>query len=284
MLPGLKKIWQVCFGDDEKGAGFVFDNLLGPTQMLVQTDENNSPVAMLNWKRLRFTTPKQAFAGAYIYGVGTLPEYRGRGISTALMQKADEILRQEGVALSCLIPAEESLFGFYANRGYHMQFSYKAVRVYREDIPRPSGQGVLRVAALEDLHAQRAAAFGSRALLGAWDAPYLRYTGMECRFYGGEVLRFFSGDNQGYAVCYPRGNSILVKEAALPKQDISPLLVALDVRYRAESYELRLPADFDLGNKWPGEILPFAMVKWYDNESANAVSSGGAPWFAFGLD
>ena len=282
MLPHLKMIWQVCFGDDPKGVDFVFDNLLNPAQMLVQTDENDRPVAMLNWKLLRFTSPGQSFSGAYIYGVGTLPEQRGKGISTALMEKAHELLQRQAVQLSCIVPAEKSLFDFYAARGFETWFYHKTVRISREDIPKPSRQGVLSAAALEDLHKQRSQAFGSRALFGDWDAGYLRYTGRECRFYGGEILRFSTEGSQGYLACYPRADGILVKEAAVAAGEIGTLLAALDARYRAKHYELRLPVDFELKEEWAAEILPFAMVKWYDKK--NAPDMGCAPWFAFGLD
>jgi len=30
--------------------------------------------------------------------------------------------------------------------------------------------------------------------------------------------------------------------------------------------------------------LPFAMTKWYYKEDAQTAPTGGAPWFAFGLD
>lgn len=283
MLPRLKRIWQTCFGDDKNYVDFVFDNLLGPAQMLVKTDEDGHPIAMANWKLLRFTTPKQAFTGAYIFGVCTLPEHRGKGISSALMEKAHELLRQDGVQLSCLIPAGQNLFDFYTTRGFETRFYYKSLRLGRAEIPKSSRQGVLSVGTLEDLYAKRADYFSSRPLFGAWDAHYLNYVTKECRFYGGEVLRFSCGGNQGYAVCHPmRDGALLVKEAVVDPKDVDVLLAALDARYKAKNYHLRLPADFAIENKWEAEILPFAMVKWYDKK--NAPDIGCAPWFAFGLD
>ena len=284
MLPRLKRIWQTCFEDDKNYVDFVFGNLLGPAQMLVETDENGRPIAMVNWKLLRFTTPRQSFTGAYIFGVCTLPQHRGKGISSGLMEKAHELLRQDGAQLSCLIPAGKNLFDFYAAKGFETRFHYKSLRVGGEEIPKTSRQGVLSAAALEDLYAKRADSFSSRSLFGAWDTNYLRYVTKECRFYRGEVLRFSCGGNQGYAVCHPmRDGTLLVKEAVVDPKDVDILLAALDARYKAKNYHLRLPGDFALENKWGAEILPFAMVKWYNKHSAN-IPIGGAPWFAFGLD
>ena len=284
MLPRLRRIWQTCFGDNDKATELVFNHLLGPDQMLVKTDGNGRPIAMVNWKLLRFTTPRQTFAGAYLYGIGTLPEHRGKGVSTALMEETRRLLAGEGVKLACLVPASRELFDFYAARGFETRFHYKKLRLSRAEIPAPAAQGVLSAAALQDLEALRNAFFGPRALFGAWDADYLRYTGRECRFYGGEALLFSSGGRQGYAVCYPLKDLLLVKEAAILPQDIGVLLAALDARYKAGRYELRLPADFETGGGWPTETLPFAMTTWYDKSNQPGTGLGGAPWFAFGLD
>ena len=285
MLPHLKQMWQVCFEDDEQSVDFVFANLLGPMQMLVEVDKGGAPIAMLNWKLLSFTTPERKLTGAYIYGIGTLPEHRGKGISTALIGKAHEILEKEGAALACLVPAQASLFDFYAARGFDTRFYYKAARMERSQIPQPKVEGVLSAGAMEDFAQLRSAWFVTRSLFGAWDASYLRYVGRECSFYGGEVLRFSCAGSVGYAVCYPREDGTLViKEAVVAPEHIGVLLSALNARYRMKRYEMRLPADFVTPREWGIEILPFGMIKWYDKASAPSDAQGAAPWFAFGLD
>lgn len=288
MLPRLKRIWQTCFEDDENGTDFVFSRLLNPAQMLVETDDDDRPVAMLNWKLLRFTTPRSALAGAYVYGVATLPEHQGRGISKRLMNELHPILEKEGAGLSCLIPASASLFDFYARQGFETYFSYKKIRVNATDIASAKEEGVLSKIDAEKLWELRGAVFAGCSLFGAWDAEYLRYTGQECEFYGGDVLRFSTGGKNGYAFCYPRENGLLVvKEAVADREDIATLLAALHSRYHAKTYEIRFPADFPITGlgTHTQETLPIGMVKWYDRGKSQAVGSlGGAPWFAFGLD
>ena len=285
MLPRLKRIWQGCFEESKEATDFVFENLLGPDQMLVEADENDRPIAMLNWKMLRFATPKKSLAGAYIYGVATLPEHRGKGISTALLEHVGQLFEEGGISLACLVPAQESLLDFYAGRGFEPRFYYKLVSLSREEIPAPSREGALSVAELDELEPIREKAFAGRALFGGWDTNYLKYVSSECRFLGGEVLRFACGGNVGYAVCYPqKSGAILVKEAVATGPDLNVLLAALDKRYGAPSYQLRLPADFEFENKWTVKIVPFGAVKWYNKESEGALTQGGAPWFAFGLD
>jgi len=284
MLPALKQLWQTCFGDSAAGTDFVFNGLLRPERMLVKVDDAARPVAMLCWQPLTFHTQSAAFDGAYIFGVGTLPSHRGKGISTALLEKAESTLRGQGVRLSCLVPASESLFDFYGQRGFGTQFYYKLLRVGRDKVPATAQKGKLAPVTLEDLEEERYKTFG-RSLFGAWDKDYLRYTALECHFWGGEVERFTCEDMTGYAVCYPDGNGgILIKETSVPALQLDTFLAALHQRYNAQSYQLRLPVDFALGNKWSAQTLPFAMTKWYYKEDAPIGDFCGAPWFAFGLD
>ena len=285
MLPELKKLWQVCFGDSAAGINFVFTGLLRPEDILVYTGSSGRAVAMLCFKLLPFTTQGKTFPGAYIFGVGTLPEYRGKGISAALLEKAEQLLREQGVRVACLIPASEGLFDFYAAHGFETQFYYKQLKAGRDEIPLPDKEGRLSPYNLEDLAKKRGRVFGG-SLLGEWDEDYLRYTGAECRFLGGEVLRLTrANEYPNYAVCYPDGKGgILVKETTVPVYQLDSFLAALHERYNAQSYRLRLRADSLLADKWPAQTLPFAMTKWYYEEDARGGNPGGAPWFAFGLD
>jgi len=285
MLPRLRRMWQTCFDESKEYTEFVFSNLLHSSQMLVHTGEDGRPAAMLNWKLLRFTTPRATVTGAYIFGVATLPEYRRRGLSRTLMSKLHTILQERGVSLACLIPAEVSLFNLYRGQGFETVFFYRRLNVAANDIPKSSG-GVLSVAKLEEMEKTRNAFFAGSSLFGAWDKRHLRYTGLECRFYSGEALRFSGRGGTGYAVCYPKKDGgILVKELCAAHNDLPALLAALHTRFGAAAYDLRLPADFP---PYPGdstvETLPLAMVKWYDNNKRPAGEIGGAPWFAFGLD
>ncbi len=294
MLPALRRIWQICFNDSADETELVFRHLLTPRHILTHTEEG-SPVAMLNWMPLRFTSAGDSFAGAYLFGVATLPAYRSRGISRALMRRLHELLRQKGAAFSCLVPAGADLFEFYASQGFETVFRYRALTVPAaniRDTQKTGAVGVLSPALLDDLADLRCRTFARSALFGAWDKLWLRYTDIECRFHGGQVLRFSCGGRMGYVVCYPIGDMLLVKEAAVERQDLDTLLCELHRRFGLARYELRLPADFPpcphCSSGDSGGLLPFAMGKWYDNEQKTlagaAAATGAAPWFAFGLD
>ena len=55
---------------------------------------------------------------AYIYGVATKAEHRGKGYSTALLEDTRRYLEAEGYAGAILVPASKSLFSFYERLGY----------------------------------------------------------------------------------------------------------------------------------------------------------------------
>lgn len=285
MLPRLRQIWQTCFDDTPQGTDLVFSHLLHPRQMLVCTTPERQPVAMLNWKLLPFTTTQSTLTGAYIFGVATLPEFRGQGISRRMMSHLHQLLRQEGAVLSCLVPASLSLFDFYGGQGFEPFFSYRLTEVRAEEIEASSQGGTLRRSSLEELEPLRNAAFSQSGLFGAWDKGYLEFVERENSFYGGETLAFSREGREGYAVCQLREtDTLLVREAVVDREDVGSLLAALRQRFGAGRYQLRLPLDFP--GECKGRQTPFAMIKWYEERHKQPISGGpgGAPWFAFGLD
>ena len=63
---------------------------------------------------------------AYVYGIAAFRHCRGRGIGSALIRAAVETLQGEGYERILLVPAEESLFGYYE------RFGFRAVSTIRE--------------------------------------------------------------------------------------------------------------------------------------------------------
>src|SRR2546422_2424008 len=58
-----------------------------------------------------------------VYCVGTVPEFRGRGVATALLRRAKEISDSEGAALALPTFHSDSLEGFYYKRGFELAYS-----------------------------------------------------------------------------------------------------------------------------------------------------------------
>jgi len=149
-IPSITKIWQSCFTDDLRYIESFISHCLPYTKSWVLL-RNEEPVAILslvpsyiplpdNYSLLdnkhnsmpsnssivyssdRLNT-KQAdngptnLYGAYIYGVATLPEYRGNSYSSLLVERAIEDSIANNLDYIIVKPAEEPLFRLYRKMG-----------------------------------------------------------------------------------------------------------------------------------------------------------------------
>lgn len=110
-------LWRRVFADPEKFMNLYFTE--------VYKDEYNyfchldgKVVSAL--QMLPFTVKYHGLKAesAYVSGVATLPEYRGRGIAGTLLRKAHYSLFCQGTVFAQLIPADEGLFKWYEGKGY----------------------------------------------------------------------------------------------------------------------------------------------------------------------
>lgn len=283
MIPALKNIWMTCFGDPLAYTDFLFDRLLRLNWVLVAKDAHKTPVSMLCMQPFTLVTSKGQLRGAYIFGVATHPEARGKGHSSALLEASERHLAREGIALSALVPAGERLFDFYAKRGYSTAFSIVKATYLAAQIPPGQHTCVLLPGNLDQLEELRNQTYGQRAMFVRWERQYLAFIDAECRLLGGEIVRIACLDAVGYAVCYRNGNVVTIKELAMPAERMPDVLAALHARYQAAAYHVYLPANqAENGYK----VLPFAMIQWYDNNMKTSLGSipADATWIAHVLD
>lgn len=116
-LPALIALWQAVFGDDERFIrAFYSASGIGRT-IIAEADEEI--VGMINCPEIELWAGGDRYRGAYIYALAVDAHYRSGGIGSALLSAAegDEYLEKAPQFL-LLIPAEASLFGFYAQKGY----------------------------------------------------------------------------------------------------------------------------------------------------------------------
>jgi GNAT superfamily N-acetyltransferase len=72
-----------------------------------------------------------------LYCLGTMPEYRGRGIGRQLVQFAAERARMLGVDLTLQTFRGDGLVGFYENMGFSIRYVKKVYTHLRPRGPRP---------------------------------------------------------------------------------------------------------------------------------------------------
>lgn len=284
MMPALQLIWNACFGDAPEYTAFLFGRLLKPERILVREDEG-APASMLCTEPFELRTAKGSAKGAYIFGVATHPGRQGRGHSTALLEEAHKALRLEGCALTVLVPAGDSLFRFYGERGYETAFEMAKVEFPASRLVPAKETCTVLPASLPDLAELRDRYCKACSMYVCWSRSYLAYIDAECRQFGGEVVRIAARPFKGYAVCYrvPERHMVIIKELAVPSVYLDDAMAALHMRYHAQNYLAYLPADTP-GFQRKG--LPFAMVRWYDKVKRGKLcaAQGKAPWITHVLD
>ena len=79
MIPALRHLWKQCFGDEDAYVSLFFDRRFSPEQTLTAWVDDTLVGAVYLLEAEVDGHPLW-----YGYAVGTLPEYRGRGISRRL--------------------------------------------------------------------------------------------------------------------------------------------------------------------------------------------------------
>ncbi len=128
-LPALTRLWQACFGDTEAEVRAFWQALFDCTPVYLRRAPDGSPAAMLCTPAELVGDDGDAVPAAYLYAVCTAPALRGRGYCRLLLQEAEQDLAKQDVRAAVLVPAEESLFGFYARFGYRTVFTCRTETV-----------------------------------------------------------------------------------------------------------------------------------------------------------
>jgi hypothetical protein len=278
MIPALKRIWTACFGDEGGYTDYIFGRLLTPEQILVAS-EGGEPVSMACMNPFTLGAQCGDAEGVYLYGVATPPEQQSKGHSTMLLAECHRILAAQNKALSVLVPASESLFGFYGARGYKPFTSIQKATYRKGQLASPRGC-VISPLDRDKIAAMRDKAYANRACI-RWGERYLRYIVDECRMLGGDALALSFGDESGYAICYPSGDRIVVKELAVADHLLPDAAAAILDHFAREECLVYLPPDAEALTS--NKVLPFAMVRWYDREKQKRMK-GGSPYIAHVLD
>lgn len=118
--PQLRALFTEAFRDG-RFTELFFSRGYSPERCCVAA--NDGILAALYW----FDCDLQGKKAAYLYGIAAFKRCRGQGIGSRLIRWALEYLQAQGFEAVLLVPAEESLFGYYE------RFGFSAVSSIRED-------------------------------------------------------------------------------------------------------------------------------------------------------
>ena len=100
------RLWQQAFGDSAEDIEFFIDNVR--SAKCLAFFEGDKAVSMM----YLVSCTANGRNAQYIYAACTLDEFKGRGYMTKLI----DYCRSDGMTV-CLIPASDSLVGYYSARG-----------------------------------------------------------------------------------------------------------------------------------------------------------------------
>lgn len=282
-IPSLMELWQAAFHDSAEATALVFGSLNKTGRMLVLTDGENDAVAMLCLREFFLTTPYKKYKAAYIYGVATAQEHRGKGFGTLLLEDAHKLLMRRGCVCAALVPSEKSLFDFYGQRGFETAFNIKKAEIGPGSLK--AGEVFPLLPVIPERYAQiRYARFSDSKMIVCWDADYLSYIGAESKLYGGGIFGLKIHNKELCLACYRDGGTVYVKELAATAATAEAAVRSVAAHFNPERIVVYLREDMEF--PYTNKILPFGMVKWYDNTVQYEISAlkGAAPYIAHVLD
>ena len=267
-LPRLKALWMQCFGDSEEYIDSFYDNFLRAGACLVAETDSRPVSAMYILGNMEmFPYRQNHLSTGYAYALATLPEYRDRGIGTAVFKATfDRIL--DTCDAACVLPAEKSLYPFYEAAAGAKPVSFlREARFTREELKSHTSCGGARIPT------PQYAAIREQLLHGLPHASYEQelYDLMEesgCEFFVTE---------KGIAAAETADGICRVTELIDPTDDCMSSLACVARWCPAGEYIVRTPLFFDS----PGEVKPFMLGAM---RQAPAYPMPDDLWWGFGLD
>ena len=118
----ILKLFNTCFPGEEKFADWFFSKVYDYRNTLIY-ENNGKIIAALQMIPVKLSDGANTYTSSYLYGVGTLPEYRGKGIMARVINFSFEEDRKKGTNYSILIVQEQSLLNYYSRFGFEKYFS-----------------------------------------------------------------------------------------------------------------------------------------------------------------
>lgn len=274
-VPELQELFQRCFGDSPECSGLYFYNFYRPEEYLVLREDGRLR-AMAGLLALTLTEPDgRTVKAAYLYGMGTHPDCRGKGYAAQLLNYADFYLHGKRDCL-VTVPADDGLHAFYRKFGFAECFPL----LEGGAAPRAPREGETSWS----VDAAGYDALRERLLTGRFHVSYGTLSGLQerfCAFSDGALLSLNVNGIPGCAAVERRGDTALCKELLIAPEGLEGAIALAAQAVYAKRLVLRRPAF------WPGAGLSrrdFGMIKWYDPIAAKRWQGAEAPYLGLAFD
>lgn len=253
----LQKIWQIAFGDDQKALDRFFTHLFVPENTVVYR-ENNKAVSVVYMLPCKQSDGKN---GLYIYAVATDPEFKGHGIASKLIDKANYVAKKRGFGFTVLVPGEEWLFDFYRKNGYNKTINLKKVTLLKEDIIK-IGNNNIQLNEINDLYSVRSQYYSKNCNYIEFSKDHISHARYLIEHYGKKLLQINDYTGQGYMVCDKIGSSLLIKEFAVSDNLLNGTIGLLNTNFPdIDQFVFWLPINNNLFDSiGKTEIMQYGLV------------------------
>lgn len=119
----VKALWQLCFEDSDEFVNLYFEKRY-KDDMHVDIRLDGKVVSALQMVPYPMTFAGTVIDTSYVSGACTHPAYRKEGLMRQLLAETHRRMHEQDMWLSMLIPANKTLFDYYAESGYAPSFGY----------------------------------------------------------------------------------------------------------------------------------------------------------------
>ncbi|HNX21822.1 MAG TPA: GNAT family N-acetyltransferase [Bacteroidales bacterium] len=264
-IPKLRQIMKIVFGDNDLFLDRFFQYKYKNNALVYEINNEIVSIAFL-LDSLMENKPI-----SYIYGCGTLPQYRGKGFMNEILSYAYQIRNEQNFVGLCLVPASDSLFHYYRSQGFENYFYRKKTNYLLSDFPNLKGQDLLLKPLSPNQYFElRNQEFSTPNSL-QWDLKHYELVEKE---YVNEKGGFFEvTENQkivGIGFFYTHHF----------KTYISELLTKLTLNQIAKLFFNSLETN-DIEIYTPGKEECYGMIKWNKNAHSDSQNYG---YLSFALD
>lgn len=258
-IKGLKRIWKSVFGDTDYYVELFFEYNFSAERALICI-ENSTPVSMLYFPQYYVRFFDKIVKSGYICGAATLPEYRGQGIMSEMLYAAFDKMSVMGDTISVLIPASDSLYGYYSRFGYSECF-YRNRAVFRRNDKVKSSVSFSNAESAKDIYPLYRKLTDSIEIAVLHNEKSMTPSVLDYKKSGGEVL--IINQNKGYCYAFYSNNKVHVKELLSEKISAAEMASAMFDRYPdAESVIIETPA-----NDNDTSVIKTGMARLIDEKS-----------------
>ncbi len=253
MKEEVKKLWNLCFGDDEAFTELYFSKRYSD-EVNLAIEENGNVISALQILPYPMTFCGEIIFTGYISGACTHPDHREKGAMKRLLLKSFARMQDNEVPLATLIPAEKWLFSYYSKMGYIPVFEYSN-KTFTDEELKPSAEYTISKYTSQSLSLEEVYSFFDENIK---KRPYCIQHSYDdflvimddLKLGNGELLIARSkGKIKGLAFCYAKENRLHVPELFFENDSVrDTLLLTAAEQFQVKDISCIIPPNDEMGN------------------------------------